>query len=294
MQHPADTSAVSVTSAPPGTTGGLNVTPTAGENKLTEPGTPPYIQQSLPLGRDQPLVIRVRASATAASPADAAGAAVHYDADSLGWPNEGGEHASTVHHFPCSLTEVDQFPGLGAAFGGAYNGGSNRHLGQQQEKAWSTSGPCVISCTAKSDGQNIHVEVEQKEGGRGSSPEGLNHCPRARQACELYQECTHVLLPPVPNEKQERGSPQEDFALLMHAPSVDGSMAAVEVAASGETGGGGDSNGGSRPKWGRINKGFTLEARPRTYYVVSFGGSGSKMLGGWLSERGKSMVREVR
>lgn len=228
-------------------------------------------------------MIRVRAST---SPANADGAAVHYDADRLGWPNEGDEHVSTVHNFPCSLTEVDQFPGLGAAFGGAYSGGSNRLLGQQQEKAWSTSGPCVISCTAKSDAQKTHVEVEQKEGDRGSSPEGSSHCPRALQACELYQECTHVLLPPLPNEQQEQGSPQEDFALLMHAPSVDGSMAAVEAAAAGETDG--------RPKWGRLNKGFTLEARPRTYYIVSFGGSGSKMLGGWLSERGKSMVREVR
>ena len=148
-------------------------------------------------------------------------------------------------------------------------------------------------------------------GGRGSAlgasyiPSEYEYCGRALRACALYQECTHVMLPPE--------SPQEGFAvqgtalrsggmkakpptqlyptfaILMHAPTKDGSMTAVEAAASASEAGGGGGGG-----WGGNKLGFTFRKRPRTYYVVSFGGSGSKMLGGWLSERGKGMVKEVR
>lgn len=65
-------------------------------------------------------------------------------------------------------------------------------------------------------------------------------------------------------------------------------MAGVEAAAAGAAQAEGAESG-----WGGSNGGFTLDPKPRTYYVVSFGGSGSKMLGGWLSERGKGMVKKV-
>ncbi|CAM9841265.1 unnamed protein product [Pylaiella littoralis] len=89
------------------------------------------------------------------------------------------------------------------------------------------------------------------------------------------------------------------FATLMHLPERDGSMAGVEAAAAataseaagGRSGGSGSGSGSGG--WGGSNGGFTLDAKPRTYYVVSFGGSGSKMLGGWLSNLGKGMVKEV-
>ncbi|CAM9452650.1 unnamed protein product [Ascophyllum nodosum] len=80
----------------------------------------------------------------------------------------------------------------------------------------------------------------------------------------------------------------------MHLPSTDRSMAAVEAAVAAASTAVGPTGGGEgEPMWRGINKALTLETRPRTYYVVSFGGSGSKMLGGWLSERGQRMVREV-
>ena len=252
-----------------------------------------------PLGRDQPLVFRVRAPVTVDNPPGVGngGNSVKNEVDSLFvWPEEGDEHTSTVRHFPCSLTEADQVPVLGAAQGGAFGGG-NQYLGHQQEKAWSTSGPCVISCSAHPEGNTHTTEELQSAQGKGegvSLAGAFRQCSRALRACELFQECTHVLLPPPPAGEEPR-STEFGFASLMHLPSTDRSMAAVEAAvaaastAVGPTGGGeGD------PIWRGINKALTLETRPRTYYVVSFGGSGSKMLGGWLSERGQRMVREVR
>lgn len=74
----------------------------------------------------------------------------------------------------------------------------------------------------------------------------------------------------------------------MHKLKEDASLEAVNAAASARSAGNGPGRG-----WAAAG-GFTLDERPRTYYVVSFGGSGSKMLGGWLSERGRHLVKEVR
>lgn len=226
--------------------------------------------------------------------------------------------AATVGHFPCSLSEAPAPPS------------------SRPHESWSSSGPCVISCSSSSlppslgrGGAGRQLEEHGRDGGDGGdggggggSSSGFEYCSRALRACELYQECTHILMPPAPplgdgdddggggggggsdNAKRRNNGGGGGFATLMHLPEKDGSMAGVEAAAAaaaaskaaggGSGGDGGSGSGSAAARWGGSNGGFTLDAKPRTYYVVSFGGSGSKMLGGWLSERGKGMVKEVR
>lgn len=210
-------------------------------------------------------------------------------------PSASAPAPETVDHFPCSLSEAPPPP-------------SRSH---KQSGPWSTSSPCVISCSPSSPSfGGDEVRLQDGRGSGSGSGSGFEHCARAVRACELYQECTHILMPPAAsgngngNSKGNGGDAGRNsggggdgggFATLMHRAEKDGSMAGVEAAAAaaaraGNGGGGGSGSGG----WGGSNGGFTLDAKPRTYYVVSFGGSGSKMLGGWLSERGKGMVKEVR
>lgn len=276
-----------------------------------------------PLGRKRPIQIAAR------PPAETGSRIGTYD---LRWPSgdggEAGENgevlllsspAADVAHFPCSLTEADDIPGLNGDGGG----GAPR---KKQLASWSTSGPCVISCSSSPavTPQGVRVSGgEENEGAReaadrssaatlladGAAGTSDGYCKRAVRACELYQECTHILLPPsrggggagelmagdwgveAGNEhgieaRRDSGN-KGQFATLMHLPVEDGSLAGVQAAAAAAAASGGG--------WSGSNGGFTLETnKPRTYYVVSFGGSGSKMLGGWLSERGKSMVKEVR
>ena len=232
-----------------------------------------------PLGRDRPL--QIMAAAPGASsintrwPAASGGGGGDGDGDAAA-----AAEAGTVGNFACSLTEVDYAPGQEA------------RSSKQQKQSWSTSGPCVISCSPPPSSPGSPSPEGE------SSLDPFRYCARAVRACELYQECTHVLMPPPPPANGEmtaetssgdNGSGGLGFATLMHLPAEDGSMAGVEAAAKAGaaravagTGWGGGGGGG-----------FTLEQKPRTYYVVSFGGSGSKMLGGWLSERGSSMVKKV-
>ncbi|CAN0178789.1 unnamed protein product [Scytosiphon promiscuus] len=230
--------------------------------------------------------------------------------------------AVDVVHFPCSLTEADNIPDLT----GLYGGGQRKGL---QPTPWSTSGPCVISCSSSRSSVATPLQGRGQGGeetgrGRGTGEaagrsastqladaaagpdDTVADCARAVRACELYQECTHVLLPPPDGGGGSVGAGEaaagdwgasgaaaaggsnggDRFATLMHLPARDGSLAGIEAAARAAARG--DAG------WGGRNGGFTLEtSKPRTYYVVSFGGSGSKMLGGWLSERGKSLVKEV-
>lgn len=282
----------------------------------------------IPLGRDKPIQFLTREAATATAtttPAKAAAADGNKTDDKsyvlLQWPRT-VSGANTYHenlpslenvgkfpeNFSCSLTEADKVPGLSGS------GGAGGH--KLQQKTWTSSGPCVISCSSPLGGN------DDNEGGGGDEH---GYCRRAFRACEFYQECTHILLPPPPflpppvpavkegphseqvahmkalwydeevvEDSVERPPPPkpEDgnnsgndayagFATLMHLPKMDGSMKGVLAAATAEA-------------WGEGGKGgFSLDARPRTYYVVSFGGSGSKMLGGWLSERGEGLVKEV-
>eukprot|EP00752_Nemacystus_decipiens_P005858 g5292.t1 len=233
-----------------------------------------------PLGRDRPL--RIVAAAPGASN-DQWPAASGGSGDGSGGDAASAEGADAVTDFACSLTEVDFAPGR-----------ARPRNTQRQQKSWSTSGPCVISCSSSRPSPENDLPYAASLGRFG-------YCARAVRACELYQECTHVLMPPPPPVKVEEtvgessgesgsggggGAGLEGYATLMHLPAEDGSMAAVEAAA----GAAATAAGGG---WGGVNGGFTLEKKPRTYYVVSFGGSGSKMLGGWLSERGKGMVKKV-
>lgn len=265
---------------------------------------------SLPLGRNRPLQIRTRpASAKDSSQsqgADERNDNVHYANkidNFLRWPNVSTPHSDgengggitfsdTVTNFPCSLTEADEIPGL------ILDNPSRDPKGfkQRQQKAWSSVGPCVISCSGMEEGG-----FQQQGGTRSVDAGKFEYCTRAIRACELYQECTHVLLPPGPPERTletaetnlaGEGDPYAGFATLMHLAKTDGSLAGVQAAAVSASTGGGD--GGRLGGWrGGVDGAFTLEGKPRTYYIVSFGGSGSKMLGGWLSERGKDMVKEV-
>ena len=44
-------------------------------------------------------------------------------------------------------------------------------------------------------------------------------------------------------------------------------------------------------KWGSA---MTDEEKPRTYVIISYGGSGSKMLSGWISDLPRSSVVTVK
>lgn len=274
----------------------------------------------LPLGRDRPVEILVQEQQ---APGDGP---PMMDGAGLLWPaGDEEEESPPVKSFPCSLTEADDFLGLRSP-GGGEGGKSGERLGVGQvKKPWSTEGPCVIACSSplekggvfngQGDGHLPGGEVGGGgEGGDTGGGDGFgrlfhdsryDYCDRAFRACALYQECTHVLLPPEgsPSEAESSSASRSagketaqteqqhrtgGFATLMHRPRQDGSMASVRAVASALQAGG---RGGG---WkGKASDGFTLDARARTYYVVSFGGSGSKMLSGWLSERGKSLVKEV-
>ncbi|CAN0436454.1 unnamed protein product, partial [Ectocarpus sp. 12 AP-2014] len=288
------------------------------------PPTPPTPSLlPYPLGRDAPLQVAVMRPSN-----DAGGGSSGRGMNSWQWPSDAGagsggsvggvsEVDSVVGHFPCSLTEADDAPGPGHRGGGG--GGNVAAARKQRLTPWSTSGPCVVSCSPPSSSSSTASGARQLVEARGPEDQiggggvavtpiggapvggsgGLERCERAARACDLYQECTHVLLPPGGGggDGHSSGSGNRSgnnrnggrFAVLMHRMARDVSMAGVDAAAAAaaaHAAGGG--NGGGGPKGG-----FTLDAKPRTYYVVSFGGSGSKMLGGWLSERGKGMVKEV-
>lgn len=255
----------------------------------------------IPLGRDRPLQIIAVAPGESNLQWPAAGDGGGGGSDGQGLPSRpaaagasaalSAAEADTVGHFPCSLTEVDFAPGREAR-------------GKQQlqlQKTWPTSGPCVISCSPQSSPSS--PPPPSSEGKPLSDRGRFEYCERAVRACELYQECTHVLMPATANGEVPAGGggggidvhnsgSGARFATLMHQPAEDGSMAGVEAAAAGAAraaAAGGMAGGG----WGGSDGGFTLDPKPRTYYVVSFGGSGSKMLGGWLSERGNDMVKKV-
>lgn len=258
---------------------------------------------ALPLGRDHPLTISRNFIPPTSSDAS-------------------GQAQDGLVYFPCSLSEEEKLghfleaehplvvPAGGTGRGATYSKLKAGRL--EKEKRSVSSERCMISCEAEG------VEDREGVGGEGGPEE---QCARGMRACELYQECTHAVLysSPPPSrtnaqqqqqqKQEEEGSPQDmwknldqffpeklhqlersqrpKFAVLMHRARQDASLETVHAAASAvDLGGVADA---------QIQAGgFTLKEQPRTYYVVSFGGSGSKMLGGWLSERGKHLVKEVR
>ena len=85
-------------------------------------------------------------------------------------------------------------------------------------------------------------------------------CSRGVKVCETYVECTHVVY---------GGSKGEDltgkFVTLKHEVVKEDLSALDNVFA----------------KW---SSEMTKETKPRTYVIISYGGSGSKMLSGWISD----------
>ncbi len=88
-------------------------------------------------------------------------------------------------------------------------------------------------------------------------------CNRAQEICSIYVECDGV----------EMG---DGVAVLKHTPKKD-DPAAYKVGLE-----------------KAISQKFTLTSKPRTYVIISYGGSGSKMLSGWISDLPKSHVVKVR
>ena len=95
-------------------------------------------------------------------------------------------------------------------------------------------------------------------------------CTRAGRICSNYIECSHIVYD---------GNQGEDlkgkYATLMHE--------VVEEGLGGSTAG--------FEKWGPK---LTKDQKPRTYVIISYGGSGSKMLSGWISDLPKSSVVTVK
>ncbi|GMH69904.1 hypothetical protein TrST_g14122 [Triparma strigata] len=95
-------------------------------------------------------------------------------------------------------------------------------------------------------------------------------CSRGVKVCETYVECTHVVY---------GGSKGEDltgkFVTLKHEV-VKEDLSALDNAFA---------------KW---SSEMTKETKPRTYVIISYGGSGSKMLSGWISDLPKSSVVTVK
>jgi hypothetical protein len=95
-------------------------------------------------------------------------------------------------------------------------------------------------------------------------------CSRAERICSNYIECSHVVYD---GEKGE--DLKGKFATLMHEVKEEG-LSGSEAA---------------HEKWGSK---FTKDEKPRTYVIISYGGSGSKMLSGWISDLPKSSVVNVK
>jgi hypothetical protein len=97
-------------------------------------------------------------------------------------------------------------------------------------------------------------------------------CSRAKSSCAAYVECTHVVY------SAETSSDLTDATVtLMHQKRAT-DKAAMDEAFN------------ALKSAGKIS----VAPRPRTYVIVSYGGSGSKMLSGWISDQPNSYVKMVR
>eukprot|EP00520_Triparma_pacifica_P010287 CAMPEP_0118645068 /NCGR_PEP_ID=MMETSP0785-20121206/7296_1 /TAXON_ID=91992 /ORGANISM="Bolidomonas pacifica, Strain CCMP 1866" /LENGTH=425 /DNA_ID=CAMNT_0006536911 /DNA_START=64 /DNA_END=1338 /DNA_ORIENTATION=- len=95
-------------------------------------------------------------------------------------------------------------------------------------------------------------------------------CSRAERICSNYIECTHIVY-----DGEHGDDLKGKFVTLMHEvkeENLGGSESAFE-------------------KWGTK---LTKAEKPRTYVIISYGGSGSKMLSGWISDLPKSSVVDVK
>lgn len=247
-------------------------------------------QSPLPWGRDQPLHILQGLPPGFDRKGGGGG--------TLDISGQSGQWEAGLAHFPCSLSEEDEYRNW--LDEGKKDKNKNAAAVTAKVPPVSTrtkprvsGGPCVISCETEFSGEQDQNEERQQPSPppRGSLVAGgSRECERGIKVCELLQECTHVVLsssspPLLPSSSPPPLQQHPKFAVLMHKAREDASLEAIKAAASarwtGEDGG-----------WAATG-GFSLNPQARRYYVVSFGGSGSKMLGGWLSERGRRFVKEV-
>ena len=92
---------------------------------------------------------------------------------------------------------------------------------------------------------------------------GDDSCARAKEVCAGYVECSHVVV------NIARGEPLGRATVVLKKDStkaIDNSRQLLHVA-----------------KWWGSNA-MTTQTRPRIYIVASYGGCGSKMMAGWLSQ----------
>ena len=96
-------------------------------------------------------------------------------------------------------------------------------------------------------------------------------CSRAERICGNYIECSHIVY-----DGEQGEDLKGKFVTLMHEVKEGGGLSGSEAA---------------HAKWGPK---FTKDEKPRTYVIISYGGSGSKMLSGWISDLPKSSVVNVK
>jgi hypothetical protein len=97
-------------------------------------------------------------------------------------------------------------------------------------------------------------------------------CSRAETTCSAYVECTHIVY-----SKETGGDMSDATATLMHekrAADTGEMRAAFDALVS----------------QGKLG----TSVRPRIYVIVSYGGSGSKMLSGWINDQSRASVKDVR
>jgi len=95
-------------------------------------------------------------------------------------------------------------------------------------------------------------------------------CSRGVKVCNTYVECTHVVY-----DGKEREDLTNKVVTLKHE-LVKEDLSALTTAFS---------------RWSSV---MTRAEKPRTYVIISYGGSGSKMLSGWISDLPKSSVVTVK
>ena len=95
-------------------------------------------------------------------------------------------------------------------------------------------------------------------------------CSRAVKVCSSFVECTHIVY------DGERGEDLSSKHVALKHEVIKEDLSALTAAFS---------------KWSSV---MTKDEKPRTYVIISYGGSGSKMLSGWISDLPKSSVVTVK
>jgi len=97
-------------------------------------------------------------------------------------------------------------------------------------------------------------------------------CSRAKTICSHFLECTHVVY-----SGEQNTDMTGQMVTLMHQVAEEGEQEFMDYLSP----------------WIEKNT-ISFDIKPRTYVIISYGGSGSKMLSGWISDLDKSLVVKVR